>query len=84
MAYVAPNNLIGEFTVNVALSSTSATSLLSNAASSGRVFKVIAIVAANVTARTRPTSASRATARRHWAARPSPWPRRSLCPQTPR
>ena len=48
MAYVAPNNLIGEFTVNVALSSTSATSLRSNAASSGRVFKVIAIVAANV------------------------------------
>lgn len=48
MAYAAPNNLIGEYTVNVALSSTSATSLLSNAASSGRVFKVIAIVAANV------------------------------------
>jgi hypothetical protein len=48
MAYVAPNNLIGEYTVNVALSSTSATSLLSNAASSGRVFKIIAIVAANV------------------------------------
>lgn len=48
MAYVAPNNMIGEYTVNVALSSTSATSLLSNAASSGRVFKVIAIVAANV------------------------------------
>ena len=48
MAYVAPNNLIGEYTVNVALSGTSATSLLSNAASSGRVFKVIAIVAANV------------------------------------
>ena len=48
MAYASPNNLIGEYTVNVALSSTSATSLLSNAASSGRVFKVIAIVAANV------------------------------------
>lgn len=48
MAYAAPNNLIGEYTVNVALSTTSATSLLSNAASSGRVFKVIAIVAANV------------------------------------
>lgn len=48
MAYVAPNNMIGEYTVNVALSGTSATSLLSNAASSGRVFKVIAIVAANV------------------------------------
>ena len=48
MAYAAPNNMIGEYTVNVALSSTSATSLLSNAASSGRVFKVIAIVAANV------------------------------------
>lgn len=48
MAYVAPNNMIGEFTVNVALSSTSATSLLSNAASSGRVLKVISIVAANV------------------------------------
>jgi hypothetical protein len=40
--------MIGEFTVNVALSSTSATSLLSNAASSGRVLKVISIVAANV------------------------------------
>lgn len=48
MAYAAPNNLIGEFTVNVALSSTSATSLLSNPASSGRVFKVLSIVAANV------------------------------------
>lgn len=48
MAYASPNNLIGEYTINVALSSTSATSLLSNAASSGRVFKVIAIVAANV------------------------------------
>ena len=48
MAYAAPNNLIGEYTVNVALSTTSATSLLSNASSSGRVFKVIAIVAANV------------------------------------
>ena len=48
MAYVAPNNMIGEYTVNVALSGTSATSLLSNAASSGRVFKIIAIVAANV------------------------------------
>lgn len=48
MAYAAPNNMIGEYTVNVALSTTSATSLLSNAASSGRVFKVIAIVAANV------------------------------------
>lgn len=48
MAYVAPNNMIGEYTVNVALSSTSATSLLSNAASSSRVFKIIAIVAANV------------------------------------
>ena len=48
MAYASPNNLIGEYTVNVALSSTSATPLLSNAASSGRVFKVIAIVAANV------------------------------------
>ena len=48
MAYVAPNNMIGEYTVNVALSGTSATSLLSNAASSGRVFKLIAIVAANV------------------------------------
>lgn len=48
MAYVAPNNMIGEFTVNVALSTTSATSLLSNAASSGRVLKVISIVAANV------------------------------------
>ena len=48
MAYASPNSLICEYTVNVALSSTSATSLLSNAASSGRVFKVIAIVAANV------------------------------------
>jgi hypothetical protein len=48
MAYASPNNLIGEYTVNVALSSTSATSLLSNAASSGRVYKIIAIVAANV------------------------------------
>ena len=48
MAYVAPNNMIGEYTVNVALSGTSATSLLSNAASSGRVFKVLSIVAANV------------------------------------
>lgn len=48
MAYASPNNLIGEYTVNVALSSTSATSLLSNAASSGRVYKILAIVAANV------------------------------------
>lgn len=48
MAYVAPNNMIGEYTVNVALSGTSATSLLSNAASSGRVFKIISIIAANV------------------------------------
>ena len=48
MAYAAPTNPIGEYTVNVALSSTSATSLLSNAASSGRVFKVISIIAANV------------------------------------
>jgi hypothetical protein len=48
MAYAAPNNLIGEFTVNVALSSTSATALLSNAASSGRTYKIISIIAANV------------------------------------
>jgi len=48
MAYVAPNNLIGEHTVNVDLSTTSDTSLLSNAASSGRVFKILSIVAANV------------------------------------
>ena len=48
MAYVAPNNLIGEFTVNVALSSTSATALLSNAASSGRTYKIISVIAANV------------------------------------
>ena len=48
MAYVAPNNMIGEFTVNVALSGTSATSLLSNASSSGRTYKVISIIAANV------------------------------------
>lgn len=48
MAYTAPNNLVNEYTVNVALSSTSATSLLSNAASSGRVLKVLSIVAANV------------------------------------
>ncbi len=48
MAQVAPNTPIGEYTVNVALSGTSATSLLSNAASSGRVFKVLSIVAANV------------------------------------
>ena len=48
MAYAAPNNLIGEFTVNVALSSTSATALLSNAASSGRTYKIISVIAANV------------------------------------
>ena len=48
MAQVAPNNPIGEYTVSVALSGTSATSLLSNAASSGRVFKVLSVVAANV------------------------------------
>ena len=48
MAYVAPNNMIGEFTVNVALSGTSATSLLSNAAASGRTYKVISVIAANV------------------------------------
>ena len=48
MTYVAPNNVVGEYTVNVALSSTSATSLLSNAAASGRVFKVLSVVAANV------------------------------------
>ena len=64
MAYAAPNNLIGEYTVNVALSSTSATSLLSNAASSGRVFKVIAIVAANVNG----TSAADITVSRYSAA----------------
>ena len=48
MAYTAPNNLVNEYTVNVALSGTSATSLLSNAAGSGRVLKVLSIVAANV------------------------------------
>lgn len=48
MSYVAPNNVVGEYTVNVALSSTSATSLLSNAAASGRVFKVLSVIAANV------------------------------------
>ena len=48
MTYVAPNNVVGEYTVNVALSSTSATSLLSNAAASGRVFKVLSVIAANV------------------------------------
>ena len=48
MAQVAPNNPIGEYTVSVALSGTSATSLLSNAASSGRVLKVLSIIAANV------------------------------------
>ena len=64
MAYAAPNNLIGEYTVNVALSSTSATSLLSNAASSGRVYKVIAIVAANVDG----TNASDITVSRYSAA----------------
>ena len=48
MAYTAPNNLVNEYTVNVALSSTSATSLLSNAAGSGRVLKVLSLVAANV------------------------------------
>ena len=48
MAYAAPNNLIGEFTVNVALSSTSATALLSNAASSGRTYKIVSVIAANV------------------------------------
>lgn len=48
MAQVAPNTPIGEYTVSVALSGTSATSLLSNAASSGRVFKVLSVVAANV------------------------------------
>jgi len=48
MAYAAPNNMIGEFTVNVALSSTSATALLSNAASSGRTYKIISVIAANV------------------------------------
>lgn len=64
MAYAAPNNLIGEYTVNVALSSTSATSLLSNAASSGRVFKIIAIVAANVDG----TNAANITVNRYSAA----------------
>lgn len=48
MTYVAPNNVVGEYTVNVALSSTSATSLLSNAAGSGRVLKVLSVIAANV------------------------------------
>ncbi len=48
MAHIVPNNLLGEYTVNVALTGTSATSLLSNAAASGRVFKILAIVAANV------------------------------------
>lgn len=48
MAYAAPNPLVNEYTVNVALSSTSATSLLSNAAGSGRVLKVLSIIAANV------------------------------------
>jgi hypothetical protein len=64
MPYVAPNNMIGEFTVNVALSTTSATSLLSNAASSGRVLKVISIVAANVEG----TSAADITVSRYSAA----------------
>ncbi len=64
MAYAAPNNMIGEYTVNVALSTTSATSLLSNAASSGRVFKVIAIVAANVDG----TNAADITVNRYSAA----------------
>ena len=64
MAYVAPNNMIGEYTVNVALSTTSATSLLSNAASSGRVYKVIAIVAANVDG----TNAADITVNRYSAA----------------
>lgn len=48
MAYAAPNPLVNEYTVNVALSSTSATSLLSNAAGSGRVLKVLSVIAANV------------------------------------
>lgn len=48
MAYAAPNPLVNEYTVSVALSSTSATSLLSNAAGSGRVLKVLSVVAANV------------------------------------
>lgn len=50
MAYVADNGStpIGEFTVSVALGSTSATSLLSNAASSGRVYRILSIIAANV------------------------------------
>lgn len=64
MAYASPNNLIGEYTVNVALSSTSATSLLSNAASSGRVYKIIAIVAANVDG----TNAANITVNRYSAA----------------
>lgn len=50
MAYVADNGStpFKEATVSVALSSTSATSLLSNAAASGRVYKIISIIAANV------------------------------------
>ena len=66
MAYVADNGStpIGEFTVNVALSSTSATSLLSNAAASGRVYKVVSIIAANVNG----TNAANITVSRYSAA----------------
>lgn len=49
MAYVAngPNTLLGEATVSVALSGTSATSLLSNASGSGVYYKVISVIASN-------------------------------------
>ena len=49
MAYVAngSNNFIGEATVSVSLSTTSATSLLSNASGSGVRHKITAIIAAN-------------------------------------
>ena len=50
MAYVGDNGStpFKEVTVNVALSGTSATALLSNAAASGRAYKIVSIIAANV------------------------------------